>query len=71
MAGTTETTLNHKPNLKLAFTTPVDAREISDVWYECFSDEFIRKMFPHTPSVQQWWDDANTSDMLTGLLQSI
>ena len=64
MASTTETTLNHKPNLKLDFATPADAREISDVWYECFPDEFIRKMFPHTPSVQQWWDDANTSDIL-------
>ena len=65
MAAIPENFLNHTPNLKLDFATPDDAREISDIWYECFPDEFIRKMFPRTPAVQQWWDDANTSDMLS------
>jgi hypothetical protein len=64
MATSPETTLKHKAILQLDFATPADAREISDVWYECFPEPGIRKMFPKTPSVQQWWDDANTSDML-------
>lgn len=56
-------TLSHKPDLQLAPATLDDIREISDVWYTCFPDPFVRKMFPLKPSVQQWWDDANSSDM--------
>lgn len=56
--------ISHRPNLKLELATESDIRAISDVWYACFPDPALRKMFPHTPTVQQWWDDANRSDML-------
>ncbi|KAG0646333.1 hypothetical protein D0Z07_8090 [Hyphodiscus hymeniophilus] len=58
------TSFSHEPELKLDFATPNDARDISDIWYECFPEKFLKKMFPQIPAVQQWWDDANTFDML-------
>lgn len=64
MATIPKTPHSHEPNLEIDFANPADAREISDVWYECFPDPFIRKMFPQIPSVQQWWDDANIFDMI-------
>lgn len=56
--------ISHTPDLQLSLATASDVRAISDVWYACFPDPALRKMFPHTPGVQQWWDDANLSDML-------
>jgi hypothetical protein len=53
----------HKPNLKLDLATPKDLREITEVWYECFPEPFVRQMFPYTPTVIQWWDDSNGYDM--------
>jgi hypothetical protein len=55
--------ISHKPDLKLDLAYPKDLREITEVWYKCFPEPFIRQMFPYTPSVLQWWNDANGYDM--------
>jgi hypothetical protein len=57
-------TLTHEPDLRLDFATPADAREMNEIWYQCFPEDFCMRMFPNVQPVQQWWDDANTSDML-------
>ena len=55
--------ITHEPRLKLELATPADLPAIRAVWYECFPDPILMKMFPNTPSVHKWWDDANSFDM--------
>jgi hypothetical protein len=55
--------MSYNPSFKLDLATPIDLKEITDVWYKCFPEPFIRQMFPHTRSIIQWWEDANGYDM--------
>ncbi len=56
--------ITHTPNLQLSLATPEDIEEIRNIWYACFPEPFVRKMFPEVPSVRRWWDDHNLDDML-------
>ena len=49
--------------MKLDLATAKDLREITEVWYTCFPEPFIRQMFPYTPAVIQWWVQTNGFDM--------
>jgi hypothetical protein len=55
--------ISHTPEFKLDLATEKDILEITEVWYTCFPEPFIRQMFPYIPSVIQWWNDANSYDM--------
>ncbi|KAN0112425.1 acyl-CoA N-acyltransferase [Hyaloscypha variabilis] len=55
--------ITHSPSLQLSLATPTDLREITEVWYACFPESFVRQMFPYTPALLAWWDAANGYDM--------
>ncbi|CZR52652.1 uncharacterized protein PAC_02529 [Phialocephala subalpina] len=55
--------ITHTPSLQLHLATPTDLPEITIVWYTCFPEPFIRRMFPDTPSLHSWWHAANSFDM--------
>lgn len=63
MASLREAQITHTPSLKLYIATPTDLPEITSVWYTCFPEPFLRRMFPDTPSLHSWWITANTFDM--------
>lgn len=50
--------------LKCELATVDDVPELSSIWYNTFTTGFPRRLFPWTPAVQKWWDDANRHDML-------
>jgi hypothetical protein len=60
--GTTDE-ITHSPVLKIEHATPDDLQAINDIWYTCFPEPLLRKIFPDTPGGQKWWRDANLSDM--------
>ncbi|KAB5546975.1 acetyltransferase [Coniochaeta sp. 2T2.1] len=50
--------------LRLEVATPDDVTALTEVWFAAFTDPGIRQLWPDTPGVRKWWDDANRSDML-------
>ncbi|KAF7596879.1 hypothetical protein BBP40_011924 [Aspergillus hancockii] len=51
-------------SLKLEHATLEDIPAITNLWYNAFSIPAMLAIWPDTPGVRQWWDDANRSDML-------
>jgi NAD-dependent oxidoreductase involved in siderophore biosynthesis len=49
--------------LRLEPVTEDDIQALSSLWYAAFTDPGFRKLFPDTPAVRQWWDDANRADL--------
>ncbi|RLL98080.1 hypothetical protein CFD26_106066 [Aspergillus turcosus] len=43
---------------------PQDVSAITELWYKAFSIPQNLKMFPDTPGVRQWWDEAHRQDIL-------
>jgi hypothetical protein len=43
---------------------PEDIPTITELWYNAFSIPQNLKMFPDTPGVRQWWDEAHRQDIL-------
>ncbi|KAJ5832204.1 acyl-CoA N-acyltransferase [Penicillium riverlandense] len=53
------------PNcLELKPMTLEDNAALTELWFAAFSDPEIRQVFPDTPGVRKWLEDANRHDML-------
>lgn len=53
------------PNtLRLEMATLDDVPALTDLWFAAFTDPQMRHLWPDTPGVRKWWDDANRNDML-------
>ncbi|KAL0782607.1 hypothetical protein CaCOL14_000513 [Colletotrichum acutatum] len=50
--------------LKLEEATLDDIPALTETWFAAFADdEVIRRLWPDTPGVRAWWDEANGGDM--------
>jgi hypothetical protein len=52
-----------RKTLKLDEVTLEDIPGLTQVWFAAFTDPGIRRIWPDTPSVRRWWDDANRYDL--------
>lgn len=53
------------PNpLRLEPATLDDATALTELWYQAFTEPAVRHIWPDTPGVRKWWDEATRSDML-------
>lgn len=51
--------------LRLEMATLDDVLALTELWFAAFKDDAgIRRLWPDTPGVRKWWDDANRSDIL-------
>ena len=59
---------NTKPtqdeSLRIEPVTLDEVPQIARLWYDIFSMPEMRRLFPDTPGLRQWWDDANRYDLL-------
>lgn len=51
-------------SLHLQPATPEDIPLLTELWYASFTDAGMRHIWPDTPGVRQWWNEANGHDML-------
>ena len=51
-------------SLQLATVTLEDVPTLTEVWFAAFTDPGLRRLWPDTPNVRKWWDDANRNDIL-------
>ncbi|CAJ0543151.1 Ff.00g004350.m01.CDS01 [Fusarium sp. VM40] len=56
-------TSTQRKTLKLEEVTLEDIPGLTQVWFAAFTDPGIRRIWPDTPSVRSWWDDANGHDL--------
>lgn len=40
-----------------------DVPALTEVWFAAFTGPYIRELWPDTPGVRKWWNDANRHDM--------
>ncbi|KAJ6111518.1 hypothetical protein N7523_007579 [Penicillium sp. IBT 18751x] len=59
----TVTLVAEESPLVLERATQEDVPALTTLWYEAFTDPAARHIWPDTPGVRQWWDDANREDM--------
>lgn len=50
--------------LKLDLVTVEDSSSVMDLWFAAFSDPGSRRLFPNTPGVRKWLEDAIYQDLL-------
>lgn len=50
--------------LKLELVTVEDSSSLVDLWFAAFSDPGSRRLFPNTPGVRKWLEDAICQDLL-------
>lgn len=50
--------------LKLETATLKDSSALVDLWFAAFSDPDSRRLFPYTPGVRKWFEDAIRYDLL-------
>lgn len=50
--------------LTLEPVTEDDIPSLSALWYKSFSIPINLLMFPNTPGIRAWWDEANGHDLL-------
>lgn len=50
--------------LKLDLVTLEDSSALMDLWFAAFSDPGSRRLFPNTPGVRRWLEDAIYLDLL-------
>ncbi|EXK77166.1 hypothetical protein FOQG_18120 [Fusarium oxysporum f. sp. raphani 54005] len=46
-----------------------DVPALTELWYAAFTDPGVRHLWPDTPRVRKWWDDANREDIRTKSFQ--
>ncbi|KAI8299840.1 hypothetical protein K4K59_001933 [Colletotrichum sp. SAR11_240] len=51
-------------NLRLEPATVEDVPALTEIWFAAFTDPELRRLWPDTPGVRKWWDDANHHDIL-------
>lgn len=49
---------------EIKLVEPDDISAITALWYNAFSIPHNLKMFPDTPGVRQWWNEAHRQDIL-------
>ncbi|KAF7596798.1 hypothetical protein BBP40_012397 [Aspergillus hancockii] len=56
----------HTPQSTLIIedVVPEDIPKLSDVWFGAFNSPSNQELFPDTPGVHTWWDEANREDLL-------
>lgn len=50
--------------LKLELVRPESSPALMDLWFAAFSDPHSRRLFPNTPGVRKWLEDAIRRDLL-------
>lgn len=50
--------------LRLESVTLDDIPALTEVWFAAFTDPELRRLWPDTPGVRGWWDEANRNDLL-------
>ncbi len=50
--------------LKLEPATLEDCPAITELWFSAFTKPEMRRFWPYTPAIRQWWTDANRHDMI-------
>jgi hypothetical protein len=50
--------------LEIKLVEPGDISAITELWYNAFNIPQNLKMFPDTPGVRQWWNEAHRQDIL-------
>ncbi|KAJ5638116.1 hypothetical protein N7490_007995 [Penicillium lividum] len=50
--------------LTLQPVTQTDIPSLSELWYKSFSIPINLLMFPNTPNIRNWWNEANSNDLL-------
>ncbi|KAM5369636.1 hypothetical protein ACJZ2D_008895 [Fusarium nematophilum] len=55
--------------LVLDQVTSDDVPAITELWFAGFTDPGMRYLWPDTPRVRKWWDDANRHDLLNKTFQ--
>ncbi|CAM1503549.1 Fc.00g011400.m01.CDS01 [Cosmosporella sp. VM-42] len=50
--------------LRLEIATLHDVPAMTEIWFAAFTDPGTQHLWPDTPGVRKWWDDANRSDLL-------
>ncbi|KAJ5777952.1 hypothetical protein N7520_001198 [Penicillium odoratum] len=50
--------------LTLQPVTQTDIPSLSELWYKSFSIPINLLMFPDTPNIRNWWNEANSNDLL-------
>lgn len=50
--------------LKLTEVTPDDIPRITEVWFRAFGTPHNLELFPDTPAVHTWWNEANYYDLV-------
>lgn len=56
-------TMRDRKPLQIEPITLEDIPAITALWFASFTDPSIRRVFPDTPGVRQWLEDANRRDM--------
>ncbi|KAF5013960.1 hypothetical protein FDECE_89 [Fusarium decemcellulare] len=51
-------------SLILEEATVDDVPALTELWYAAFTDPGVRHLWPDTPGVRKWWDDANREDFI-------
>ncbi|KAF6796489.1 GNAT family [Colletotrichum sojae] len=51
-------------SLRLEEVTLEDVPQLTEVWFAAFTDPSLRRLWPDTPGVRRWWDEANRHDIL-------
>lgn len=50
--------------LEVQPVTPEDIATLSEIFAETFNSPHDQVMFPDTPGIRSWWDEANLHDLL-------
>lgn len=50
--------------LRLEPLTLEDNASLTDLWFAAFTDPALAKVFPNTPGVRQWLENANRHDLI-------
>ncbi|KAK1528371.1 acetyltransferase [Colletotrichum paranaense] len=63
-------TTKKENTLKLEEATLDDVPALTETWFAAFAgDEVISRLWPDTPGVRAWWDEANGGDMAAKTFQ--
>lgn len=53
-----------RKNLRLEEVTLEDVPVLTEVWFAAFTDPGIRRIWPDTPAVRNWWTEGNRHDLI-------
>lgn len=53
-----------RKSLRLKEVTLEDVPVLTEVWFAAFTDPEIRRIWPDTPAVRNWWTEGNRHDLI-------